>query len=151
METAFMKIRINSRSLKVASFTKNYLERKLKYPFEYGVSSRNLIMLDFDCPEKPRRCIEEARATGRALVEEYGGDVCVYVTPNGYHLIYFRFLKWSTVKKILRRLRLAVDEGVLMYLDKNHLEACLRRGYMTLRLGRQRKIWCYSYGVERRY
>ena len=140
-------IRVNTSSLKVATFTKNYLEKKLKYPFSYGVSSRNILMLDFDCPDKPRDCLDEAIALCKALTNEYGSECCIYETPNGYHLIFYRFLRWSTVKRILRMLLYQP----FCYLDTAHIEASLRRGYITLRLNHIRIRYCISNNVERWY
>lgn len=144
-------LRINSNSSKVATFTKNYLERKLRYKFDYAISSRNIIMLDFDCRGEFDECFKEAKALGEALVNRYGSEACIYRTPNGYHLIYFKFIRWNVIKRLIRLLIAAIEGNDLLYLDKNHLEACLRRGYMTLRLQKQRKVWCYRYGVEQRF
>lgn len=145
-----MKIRINTSSTKVASFTKNYLSRKLNYPFTYAVSSRNILMLDFDAttPSSKKLALDEAKSIGMALVDEYGGRVCVYETPNGYHLIYYRFMRWNRIKRIIRFLITSAVTGKFAFIDLNHLRACLRRNYMTLRLNRQKRVWCYKYGVS---
>lgn len=139
------RIRINTFSEKVASFTKNFLEEKLKHKFSYSISTKNYVMLDFDCergglfyPE----CFLEAEAIAKALVKEYGNTACIYRTPHGYHLIHYRHLPWKTVKKILASLLDAKKRGELEWIDEAHLEASLRRGYITLRLNQEYRAIC---------
>lgn len=129
-----LPVRVNTRSAKIAASTKAILEKSLAYSFTFAISTRNLVFLDFDCRGEFKECYEEAKWIGRALVEQYGSEALIYRTPNGFHLIHKRWLDWKKIQKIIRGFIALIDEGVVQYLDKAHLEASLRRGYLTLRL-----------------
>lgn len=132
--------RINTSSRKVACFTRRYLARRFEYPFSLAVSTRNYIMLDFDCPEDLRTAFEEARAIAEAFVEQYGGQADIWRTPHGYHLFFKRWFTWKEVRRHIASLLQDVRHGVFKCLDERHLEASLRRGYLTLRLNQLYKV-----------
>lgn len=130
-------VRINSSSKRVASYTKQLLEQTLQHKFDFAISTRNFIMLDFDCKNEREKCKDEVLLIARLLVEKHNGYVNVYETPRGYHIIHSTFLPWNEIRNILRALKLLE----LNYLDKNHIDACLRRGYMTLRLNQKKLVY----------
>ena len=141
-------VRVNTRSKLQALFSKKFLEAKIQHPMHIALSSRNYIMLDFDCPQKESACLIEAEAIAKQLSAQFGGKACVYETPHGYHVVHFTWIRWDQVQKILRSLLKGINDGWFKYLDKQHIEACLRRGYMTLRCNQTRKVVCYVNGVK---
>ena len=144
-----LRIRVNSSSKRVAAFTKVFLENKLKWKFNFAVSTRNYLFLDFDCKGEFEDCLAEAKGIAKALVMRFGGEAIIYRTPNGYHLIFKRWFSWRELQSIIKALIQGIEEGAFQYLDRAHLEASLRRGYMTLRLNQIRKVWGYRYpGIE---
>lgn len=137
------KPRINTRSEKVAVITKEYLERKFKTKMHIAVSSRNHIMLDFDCPGKEHGCLVEALAVAKGLTEVHGGVAKVYETPHGFHVIHYKWLSWKEVKKVLETFK---EAKLLAFIDRRHIEASLWRGYMTLRANQKRVVAVFKDG-----
>ena len=129
-----LPVRVNTRSTKIAASTKAILEKSLAYPFTFAISTKNLIFLDFDCKGDFDQCYWEAKGIAYTLVEQYGSEALIYRTPNGYHLIHKLWMDWRKIEKIIKGLLALIQEGAIKYLDNAHLEASLRRGYLTLRL-----------------
>ena len=140
------KLRSNTSSKLSAYSTKRYLELKLGVPFDIAISSRNHLMLDFDCGGDKRRCFDEVRMVAMIYSKEFPGFYCVYETPNGFHLISANEYTWRDIRKILESLLQGIKDGIWLYLDDKHIEACLRRKYMTLRMNQIRKVAEYSKG-----
>jgi len=132
-----MNLRVNSTSPLVASATKIFLEKTFNRRFDFAVSTRNFVMLDFDCKEDALECYNEALELAKALSEKYQSKCYIYRTPNGYHLICVKWMNWKEVEKVLKAFLTMIKEGSLKYLDQRHIEACLRRGYITLRLNQR--------------
>lgn len=138
-------VRINSTSKKVISYSKLYVEKTLNYKFDFAISTRNYLLLDFDCGSNIEECIEEAIEISKVIVDELGGNVYIFKTNNGIHLIHDVFLPFSEIKTMLKAFKLLNTK----YLDKKHIDACLRRGYLTLRLNQKKAILKVSKsGVE---
>jgi len=134
--------RINTASLHVAVWTKKWLEQKFNVPFGIGISTRNYIFLDCDNREKMMEFIEFCRGICMEFAE-YG---FVYETPHGYHFACKAFLsydRWRTFYALLRD-RLIKHSELQEIVDLAHVEATLRRGYVTLRLNQIRRI-CVIY------
>jgi len=133
-----VKLRVNTRSPESAVYTKYYLERKYGMKYAYAISSRNIIMFDFDGIEE--ESLKEAKTIAAMLVMMWGKYAKIYRSPNGYHLIYYRPVSWKAVRRFIAFLRLKVEEGEFKHLDAKYLEAVLRRGYMTLRLNQLEEV-----------
>ena len=140
------KLRVNTSSKRVASTTKRYLERKFGLTYDYAVSSRNHLMLDFDCKGEKTTCFTEVRMICILYRKEFPAHYSVYETPNGFHVISTTEYTWRDVRKILESLLLGIKDGIWHYLDDKYIEACLRRRYCTLRLNQLRKVAEYSVG-----
>ena len=140
------RYRINTSSKRIASSTRRYLERKFGYGFDYAVSSSNHLMLDFDCKEEKEVCYDEVRMVCMIYTKEFPAVYYVYETPNGFHIISATEYTWRDIRKILESLLAGIKEGIWKYLDDKYIEACLRRGYCTLRLNQLRKVGEYSMG-----
>ena len=134
------QIRVNTRSTRVAATTRAILEKSLEYKFCFAMSTRNLIFLDFDCRDEFDNCYREVIIVGRTMVDRYGGEALVYRTPNGFHLMHTVWMDWKKIERTVRSFIVLINEGVLKYLDRAHLEASLRRGYLTLRLNQIRLV-----------
>ena len=126
-------IRLNTRSKRMAFFLKKNMEKKTKYPFNLALSTRSYLFLDFDCPSKSKRCLNEARKITKAFSEKYNCYAVLYETPNGFHAVIKHKFKWRTLKSIIAGLIEKIDQGKFKYLDRTHLKAGLERGYLTLR------------------
>lgn len=133
-------LRINSSSKRVIAQTRKYLEKTTGGEFDYAVSSRNHLMLDFDCSGEKRICVNDVFMTLELISEEFEINFAVYETPNGFHAIALNEKSWREISKVLKAILVGIRNGVFPYLDSNHIEACIRRGYMTLRLNQIRKI-----------
>jgi len=126
--------RINTVSKENALFVKRFLEAKTGGKFDIAISTRNYLMLDFDCDENIRECYLEAIDVAKTLNEEFNKPVYMYRTRHGFHLVVFHKMSWKLVRNYLRQFLAMINKGVLKYLDPKHIEASLRRGYITLRL-----------------
>jgi len=135
------KLRINSRSKKVAVYTKHYLEAKYGVPFDLAVSSRNIIMLDTDVDSE--EALAELQAIGMALTKEFGGTCLIFKTPNGYHLVHVQYVPHRLWRQFYSLLKVAIKKGDIKYVDLAHVEATLRRDYATLRLNQEKLIWSF--------
>jgi len=131
--------RINTSSRKVAIFSKYFMARALKHPFDLAVSTKNYIMLDFDGDDL-QLALLEARTIGEALVDMYGGECYIYRSPHGYHLLFKKWMSWKEVRRFIAGLLQEVRKGTFKSLDEAHLDASLRRGYLTLRLNQRLKV-----------
>ena len=131
--------RSNTRSKKIASFTKAIIERRFKHPMDIAVSTKHHLWLDIDAYHS-RSVLADLIVYARAVVEEIGGGFKICETPNGYHIFFnARLRRWNDVVRLLRSASVILDK----YIDKNWLSAVLRRQYITLRLNCIR--WVYTY------
>jgi len=131
--------RINTSSRKVACFTRRYLARRFDYPFDLAISTRNYLILDFDCVDR-KEAWEEAKMLGEVLVSQYGSQADIWRSPHGYHLVFKKWMTWKEIRRHISMLLEGIKQGVFTCLDQAHLEASLRRGYMTLRLNQRYKV-----------
>ncbi|MEM2449053.1 MAG: hypothetical protein QXT14_08925 [Candidatus Bathyarchaeia archaeon] len=120
------KIRVNSKSKEIAAFTKAYLERKLNYPFDIAMSTKTFLFLDVDYKN-----FEWCYGIASQLAQHFKCKCILIETPNGYHIVVLKRFEWS---ELVGWIKLFISESDALYLDKAHLEASLRRGYMTLRM-----------------
>jgi len=143
-------IRVNTSSFKVAGFTRAYLERMYKYPFSWGISTRNYVWLDIDLtppthiptPEEMAELKERYRndviAIAWDVASRWRCHVDVYETPHGYHILWWRrFRHWRTVLRFVKTFYALFPNLI----DRKWVEACERRGYLTLRINWIRRVY----------
>jgi hypothetical protein len=141
--------RINTASLYIAVWMKKWLEQRFGRPFAIGVSTRNYVFLDCDRKDKLLEFVEFCRGICMELAD-YG---FVYETPNGYHFACKAFLphdRWRMFYALLRD-RLIKRPELQEIVDLAHIEATLRRGYVTLRLNQIRRVCTIYPSGEIRY
>jgi len=132
--------RVNTKSLDVALRTAKLLTQKTKVRYTVGVSTRNMLMLDFDISRRrlrfSRRRVNLTIVFTRAFADMLGCDAALYLTPRGFHAVFWKRMteeEWRNL--IVSIIEVASkDERLRSVLDIKHLEAALRRGYVTLRL-----------------
>jgi len=129
-------LRINTTSEEVAIHTKATLEQSFKRKFAYAISTRNFIMLD--CDDKTK--FDKFLAFCRGLALKECAKCIIYETPNGYHAFLDKFMPRDRVRRFLIHLRDAIKHGKIDFIDLAHVEASLRRGYITLRLNQIRRV-----------
>jgi len=141
-------VRVNTKSKKLAYFYKKQFELQTKTEWNLALSTRSYLFLDFDCPRKTKVCLNEARKIAKAFSRKFKCFAVLYETPNGYHAVIKKKMKWRTLRSIIAGLIEEIEKGRFKYLDKAHLKACLERGYLTLRLNQIREIATYVEGEE---
>ena len=141
-------VRLNTKTKKMAFFLKKNMEIKTKYPWNLALSTRSYLFLDFDCPRKTKACLNEARKITKAFSRKFRCFAVLYETPNGYHAVIKKKMKWRTLRSIIAGLIEKIEQKKFKYLDKAHLKACLERGYLTLRLNQIREVAIYVEGEE---
>ena len=121
--------RLNTASLDVAVRNLIILRRKFpEYKFTLAVSTNHYIFLDCD----DKSIMNEFVELCREICKEYQCNCYVFETPNGYHALFDRYMspaRWRAAMATL--LTVAEETGII---DAKHIEASLRRGYVTLRL-----------------
>jgi len=127
---------VNSNSKKIAMLTRKFLTAKLKHGFDLAISSKTMLMIDMDVKDP-----ELARENAESLSIHFKADSILIETPNGYHIVVLKSLGWDRVRRYIKYLIEIADQ---VGIDKAHLEACLRRGYMTIRCNGTR-FWRCTY------
>ena len=132
--------RVNTKSLDVALRTAKLLTQKTKVRYTVGVSTRNMLMFDFDISKRrlrfSRRRVNLVVMFTRAFADMLACDATLYLTPRGFHAVFWKRVteeEWRNL--IVSTIEVtSKDERLRSILDVKHLEAALRRGYVTLRL-----------------
>jgi hypothetical protein len=149
--------RVNTTDMTVAIRTAKILSHKTKTDYTLGVSSKRLIMLDFDL-SKERGIYLQSKVDYvimfiKALAKMLNVDASIYVTPHGLHAVLwheFTEEKWRLY--ITALIETAEKEKELKkILDVKHLLASLRRGYATLRLNQICKLADVENGEVKMY
>jgi len=132
------RIRVNTESVSVALKTKRLLEMVLEKKFTVAVSTKNFILLDCDNKER----LEEFLAFCAGICKQYAAKGIVYETQHGYHFVCFKFLSYPMWRHFYTFLKktLESDPSLREIIDYQHVDACLRRGYATLRLTQIRRV-----------
>ena len=133
------RIRVNTNSKSLAELTRKFLTSKLKHGFDIALSSKTMLMIDIDDKD-----FENAKDVTESLCLHFKSNCVLVETPNGFHIVVLKSLGWDRVERYIKYL-LEVAENYKI--DKNHLEACLRRGYMTLRCNGTH-FWRCEYAEE---
>ena len=130
--------RINTSSIKVALRTARLMEGVIGGRFDIAVSSRNIIMLDCDNPDRLMDFIDFCAG----ICKEFLADGIVYKTPRGYHFILRRFVSFPRWKWFYKALLKEMDKNPELekVIDRVHVEATLRREYTTLRINQIERI-----------
>jgi hypothetical protein len=132
--------RVNTKSLDVALRTAKLLTQKTKVRYTIGVSTRSMLMLDFDISRRrlrfSKRRVDLVVVFARAFADMLGCDATLYLTPRGFHAVFWKRLTEEEWRNLLVSIIevTSKDERLRSVLDVKHLEAALRRGYVTLRL-----------------
>jgi hypothetical protein len=138
--------RVNTTDMTVAIRTAKILSHKTGTNYTLGVSSKRLIMLDFDLSKEKgvylQSKIDYVIKFVSALAKMLNVDASVYITPHGMHAVLWKEFseeKWRAY--ITALIETASKEKELRnILDMKHLLASLRRGYVTLRLNQICKL-----------
>jgi len=138
--------RVNTSDMTVAIRTAKILSHKTKTNYTLGISSKRLIMLDFDLSRQRgtylQSKVDYVIKFVTALAKMLNVDASIYTTPHGLHVILWKEFteeKWRTL--ITALVETADKEKELRkILDIKHLLASLRRGYATLRLNQICKL-----------
>ena len=138
--------RVNTSDMTVAIRTAKILSHKTKANYTLGISSKRLIMLDFDLSRQRgiylQSKVDYVVKFITALAKMLNADASIYVTPHGLHVVIWKEFteeKWRTL--ITALIETADKEKELKkILDVRHLLASLRRGYVTLRLNQICKL-----------
>jgi hypothetical protein len=149
--------RVNTRSLDVALRTAKLLTQKTKVRYTVGVSTRNMLMLDFDISRRrlrfSKRRVNLVVVFTRAFAEMLFCDATLYLTPRGFHAVFWKRLTEEEWRNLIVSIIdvASKDERLRAVLDVKHLEAALRRGYVTLRLNQLCRYADISAGNVRVY
>ncbi|MBS7612481.1 hypothetical protein KEJ27_09855 [Candidatus Bathyarchaeota archaeon] len=135
------KLRVNTKERDTAMLTKALLQKRLQHGFEVAMSTKNLLMLDIDIKN-----FEWAYGIASSLASYFNCKTLLIETPNGYHIIVLKRFEWSDLKLWIKYF---ITESERLYIDKAHLEASLRRGYITLRMNGIAFYEVYPYGGYR--
>jgi len=138
--------RVNTSDISVAIRTAKILSHKTKTQYTLGVSSKQLIMLDFDL-SKQRGVYLQSKVDYvikfiTALAKMLNVDASIYITPHGLHAILWKQFteeKWRAYITALIETT-SKEKELKNVLDIKHLLASLRRGYATLRLNQLCKL-----------
>jgi len=138
--------RVNTTDMTVAIRTAKILSHKTKTQYTLGISSKRLIMLDFDLSKEKgvylQSKVDYVIKFITALAKMLNVDASIYITPHGMHAILWKEFteeKWRAY--ITALIETASKEKELRnILDIKHLLASLRRGYATLRLNQICKL-----------
>jgi len=138
--------RVNTSDMTVAIRTAKILSHKTKTQYTLGISSKRLIMLDFDLSKEKgvylQSKVDYVIKFITALAKMLNVDASIYVTPHGLHAVLWKEFteeKWRAY--IMALIETANKEKELRnILDIKHLLASLRRGYATLRLNQICKL-----------
>ncbi|MEM3414873.1 MAG: hypothetical protein QW575_04820 [Thermoproteota archaeon] len=138
--------RVNTTDMTVAIRTAKILSHKTKTQYTLGVSSKRLIMLDFDLSKEKgvylQSKVDYVIKFITALAKMLNVDASIYVTPHGLHAVLWKqFTEEQWRNYIVALIETANKEKELRnILDIKHLLASLRRGYATLRLNQICKL-----------
>ena len=132
-----VRFRINTHSIRVALRTARLLEAVMGGRFDIAISTKNFILLDCD----DKSAIELFTEFCRGLCREYAARGFMYETPHGFHFVLLKFMSFPRWRTFYRWLLRMMDEEPELedIIDRAHVEACLRRGYATLRLVQLRR------------
>jgi hypothetical protein len=119
------RIRVNTNSKSIAELTRKFLTAKLKHGFDLAISSKTMLMIDIDDKD-----YGNAKYVTENLSMYFKADSILIETPNGFHIVVLKSLGWTTVERYIKNL---LEVAETYRIDRAHLEACLRRGYMTIR------------------
>lgn len=129
------KYRVNTNSLELAVRIKKLLEARSKGEYDVGVSSKNMIFLDYDNKDDMDRFVKFCAG----ICEEYASEGVVIETDNGLHFILLKLIPRTEWYRFYNALRYMAERDNLP-VDLNYVKAVINRGYATLRMTTAKKI-----------
>jgi len=155
-------MRVHTTSKHNALFTAQWLSTRFKVGFDLAVSSRNIIMLDYDI-KKPIEEVKKDCAVIQKLIFERlpshkateiksfeNIPYAIFETQHGYHVIFGVRLTYTEWQIIYRQIYLGCLNKMFEGLDCVHIKASLDRDYATLRLSPTTKlVYLHNTSVEK--
>lgn len=104
-----------------------------------GINSNTILMFDFD--SKRKECLQEAfkiiEFVYQAICKRCPRKALVFETQRGFHLIVGLKLSPQNWRRIYSFI---LEERPFLCIDYKHIIAALKRGYVTLSVGRRRNF-----------